>query len=198
MGRQAEAVVATAPVPAGLRANRPIVALGVQMKRSDIRDDVANPLIGISVRGIPIGDQPSRRRRLAVLDLVEFLSFQWAIEQSTSIDLAAIQLRDEVAALLVPVARASHQKWRLGQILLTKPEDLRHMRTVVDRSNLAQQTVVAVADTLLIQGRAAGPGVERDRHEVPHVRHQRRFGLDIVDLATLADPKLQQTPLVDA
>ena len=57
VGRQPEAIVAAAPIPAGLRANRPIVSLGVQMKGSDVGDDVADTLIGVSVGRIPIGDQ---------------------------------------------------------------------------------------------------------------------------------------------
>ena len=83
-------------------------------------------------------------------------------------------------------------------MLLPEPEDFRHMRTVVDGSDLAQQTVVAIADTLLIYRRATGLGVERRRHEVPRVRLQRRLGLQIIDFVTLADPELQQTLLVDA
>ena len=83
-------------------------------------------------------------------------------------------------------------------MLLTEPEDLRNMRTVVDGRDLAEQAVVAVADALLIYRRAAGLGVKGSSHQVPHVRPDRRLGLQIVDFVALADPELQESSLVDA
>ena len=74
-----------------------------------------------------------------------------------------------MAALLVPVARAGHQEWRVGQMLLTEPEYLRDMRAIIDRRDLAQQTVVAIGDALLIQRRATGLGVEARGDEIPHL-----------------------------
>src|ERR1700722_6796204 len=72
------------------------------------------------------------------------------------------------------------------------------MGTVVHRSNLAEQAVVAVADALLIYRRATRFGVECGRHKIPHVRLQWRLRLQIVDFVALSDPKLQESLLVDA
>ena len=107
---------------------------------------------------------------MAIFDLIEFSSSKRSIEQTGSINLAAKHLRDEFAAHLTGVARAGHQERRLRQILLPETKDLRNMRTALKRSDLAQQTVIPIADTLLIQGSATGLGVEAGRHEVPHLR----------------------------
>src|SRR3954454_11730111 len=61
--RQPEAIVATAPVPAGLRANRPVISLGMQVKGPDVGDDITDSLIGVAIGRIPIGNQSIRRRR---------------------------------------------------------------------------------------------------------------------------------------
>ena len=79
--RQTETVVASTPVPAGLRANRSIVALGVQTIRSNIGHQVANAVVGIAVGGVPIGDHAVGRRRSPASDLVEFFTVQRAIRR---------------------------------------------------------------------------------------------------------------------
>ena len=165
--------------------------------RSNISYAVTDTLIGISVGRVPIGDQAVARRRVAGSNAVEFFRGQRPVKYSGSIDLAAKQLCNEVAALLIAVARSGDQERCLRQILVTSLQDFRNARTSVDKGDLAQQTIVTIDDGLLIQRRAAGRGIQAGRHEIPDLRLKWRPALHAIDFVAPAYPEFQASVLVD-
>ena len=146
---------------------------------------------------VPGGHQPVRRRIAAGGDGVELGPVQRALVHAGPIDLAAIGLRHEGSACLVEVARTGHEERRLRQVALAEAERLGHMRTVVDRADAAEQTVVAIRHAVLVDGRAHGVHVERGGDEVPHLRVQGHLGRDVVDFVAAADPELEMAFLTD-
>src|ERR1700685_1696021 len=83
-------------------------------------------------------------------------------------------------------------------MLMTGSKDRRRIRQGLEKRAGPQQPVVAPDDGLLMESRATGLGVNGSCHEVPHVRLERRLGLQTVKLITVANLKFDAAGYIDA
>ena len=161
--RETEAIIAPVPVVTGHRAHGTVVAMAVHRMRPAVVQRVADPLIRVSDRRVPVAQQAGGRRRRAIPDRRKFRAAEGPGVNARAVDFTVVQTFD-----LRCTMKTREQQWHIrcggGQRDGTDAGP-----GVVTRHDRTDARVVRIDHGFLTQGQLTARRVVGRAHEIPGV-----------------------------